>query len=113
MIEKKSVILLFLLFLRRNMFVRKGGDNNEMSMHRHDLLYLSRVAGIPQSQLRFVNNSPSGTGIIKYGNVCLSFDNGMSKEENPIYALFNTSLYEKVREGAKNLLKMNMQNNRK
>lgn len=113
MIEKKSVILLFLLFLRRNMLVRKGGDNNEMSMHRHDLLYLSRVAGIPQSQLRFVNNSPSETGIIKYGNVCLSFDNRMSKEENPIYALFNTSLYEKVREGAKNLLKMNMQNNRK
>ena len=45
--------------------------------------------------------SPSGTGIIKYGNVCIPFDNRMSKEENPIYALFNTNLHEKVREGAK------------
>lgn len=66
-----------------------------------DSLELSRVAGIPQSQLRFVNNSPSGTGIIKYGNVCIPFDNRMSKEENPIYALFNTNLHEKVRDGAK------------
>ena len=66
-----------------------------------DSLELSRVAGIPQSQLRFVNNSPSGTGIIKYGNVCIPFDNRMSKEENPIYALFNTNLHEKVRDRSK------------
>lgn len=58
---------------------------------------LSRVAGIPEAQLRFVNNSPSGTGIIKHGNVCIPFDNRMSKEENPIYALFNTNLHEKAR----------------
>ena len=57
---------------------------------------LSRVAGIPEAQLRFVNNSPSGTGIIKHGNVCIPFDNRMSKDENPIYALFNTNLHEKA-----------------
>lgn len=56
---------------------------------------LSRVAGIPEAQLRFVNNSPSGTGIIKHGSVCIPFDNRMGKEENPIYALFNTNLHEK------------------
>ncbi len=58
---------------------------------------LSRVAGIPEAQLRFVNNSPSGTGIIKHGNVCIPFDNRMGKEENPIYALFNTNLHEKAK----------------
>lgn len=57
---------------------------------------LSRVAGIPEAQLRFVNNSPSGTGIIKHGSVCIPFDNRMGKEENPIYALFNTNLHEKA-----------------
>ena len=56
---------------------------------------LSRAAGIPEAQLRFVNNSPSGTGIIKHGSVCIPFDNRMGKEENPIYALFNTNLHEK------------------
>ncbi len=64
-----------------------------------DRIELSRVAGIPQSQLKFVNNSPSGTGIIKYGNVCIPFDNRMSKEENPIYELFNTNLHEKAKVG--------------
>lgn len=39
-----------------------------------------RVAGIPEAQLRFVNNPPSGTGIIKHGNVCIPFDNRMGKE---------------------------------
>ena len=57
---------------------------------------LSRVAGIPEAQLRFVNHSPSGTGIIKHGSVCIPFDNRMGKEENPIYALFNTNLHEKA-----------------
>lgn len=61
---------------------------------------LSRVAGIPEAQLRFVNNSPSGTGIIKHGSICIPFDNRMSKEENPIYALFNTNLHEKVKKEA-------------
>lgn len=58
---------------------------------------LSKAAGIPEAQLRFVNNSPSGTGIIKHGSVCIPFDNRMGKEENPIYALFNTNLHEKSR----------------
>ena len=58
---------------------------------------LSRVAGIPEAQLRFVNHAPSGTGIIKHGSVCIPFDNRMGKEENPIYALFNTNLHEKSR----------------
>lgn len=33
----------------------------------------------------------------KHGGVCIPFDNRMEKEENPIYALFNTNLHEKAR----------------
>ncbi len=58
---------------------------------------LSRVAGIPEAQLRYVDNSPSGTGVIKYGSVCVPFDNRMEKETNPLYALFNTNLHEKAK----------------
>ncbi len=57
---------------------------------------LSRVAGIPEAQLKYVDNSPSGTGVIKYGSTCIPFDNRMEKEDNPLYALFNTNLHEKV-----------------
>ena len=32
---------------------------------------LSTAAGIPEAQLKYVDNSPSGTGIIKYGNTCI------------------------------------------
>ena len=59
---------------------------------------LSRVAGIPEAQLRFVNHSSSGMGIIKHGNLCIPFDNRMTREDNPIYALFNTNLHEKTEE---------------
>lgn len=61
---------------------------------------LSRVAGIPEAQLRFVDNSPSGTGIIKYGSTCIPFDNRMEKEKNPLYALFNTNLHEKAQKAS-------------
>ena len=57
---------------------------------------LSTAAGIPEAQLKYVDNSPSGTGIIKYGNSCIPFDNRMEKEANPLYALFNTNLHEKA-----------------
>ena len=57
---------------------------------------LSTAAGIPEAQLKYVDNSPSGTGIIKYGNTCIPFDNRMEKEANPLYALFNTNLHEKA-----------------
>ncbi len=57
---------------------------------------LSTAAGIPEAQLKYVDNSPSGTGIIKYGNTCIPFDNRMEKEDNPLYALFNTNLHEKA-----------------
>ena len=61
---------------------------------------MAEVIGVSEAQLRFVNNSPSGTGIIKHGSICIPFDNRMSKEENPIYALFNTNLHEKAKKGA-------------
>ena len=52
--------------------------------------------GLGDVYKRQVDNSPSGTGIIKYGNTCIPFDNRMEKEANPLYALFNTNLHEKA-----------------
>ena len=55
---------------------------------------LERVAGIPAAQLKYVSNSPAGTGIIKHGSVIVPFDSRMEKE-NKLYRLFNTNMHEK------------------
>lgn len=55
---------------------------------------LERVAGIPAAQLKYVSNSPAGTGIIKHGAVIVPFDSRMEKE-NHLYRLFNTNIHEK------------------
>lgn len=60
-----------------------------------DQVELSKVAGIPQSQLRYVNNASSGTGVIRHGGIVVPFDNRMEKQQNPLYTLFNTNLHEK------------------
>ena len=41
-----------------------------------------RVAGIPAAQLKYVSNSPAGTGIIKHGSVIVPFDSRMEKGNN-------------------------------
>lgn len=48
---------------------------------------LERVAGIPAAQLKYVSNSPAGTGIIKHGSVIVPFDSRMEKET--IYTNFS------------------------
>ncbi len=55
---------------------------------------LERVAGIPAAQLKYVSNSPAGTGIIKHGSVIVPFDSRMEKGNN-LYKLFNTNMHEK------------------
>ena len=60
-----------------------------------DSAKLSEVIGISEAQLRFVSNSPAGMGLIKCGNVVVSFDNQISKQSE-LYQLFNTNLHEKA-----------------
>lgn len=63
-----------------------------------DSAKLAEVLGVSDAQLRFVNNSPSGTGLIKCGSVVVPFDNTISKDTD-LYKLFNTNIHEKIAEG--------------
>ena len=56
---------------------------------------IAEVVGVSESQLEFVNNAPSGMGLIKCGNVIIPFDNTIRKDTE-IYKLYNTNLHEKM-----------------
>lgn len=63
-----------------------------------DSAKLAEVIGVSDAQLRFVSNSPSGTGLLKCGNVVIPFDNQISKESD-LYKLYNTNIHEKIAMG--------------
>ena len=63
-----------------------------------DSAKLAEVLGVSDAQLRFVNNSPGGTGLIKCGSVVVPFDNTISKD-TALYKLYNTNIHEKIAEG--------------
>ena len=65
-----------------------------------DAVKIEETLGISKTQLRFVSNSPIGTGLLKSGAVVVPFDNQISKDTE-IYKLVNTNIYEKFEE-AKN-----------
>lgn len=56
---------------------------------------MAEVIVVSEAQLRFVTNSQSGMGLLKCGNVVISFDNQISKDTS-LYKLYNTNLHEKV-----------------
>lgn len=58
---------------------------------------MAEVIGVSDAQLRFVTNSQSGMGLIKCGNVVISFDNQISKDTS-LYKLYNTNLHEIIEE---------------
>lgn len=62
-----------------------------------DSAKLAEVIGVSDAQLRFVNNSPSGTGLIKCGSVVIPFDNTIQKD-TALYKLYNTNIHEKIAE---------------
>lgn len=63
-----------------------------------DSAKLAETIGVSDAQLRFVNNSSSGTGLLKCGSVVIPFDNRISKGTD-LYRLYNTNLHEKIAEG--------------
>ena len=63
-----------------------------------DSAKLAEVIGVSDAQLRFVSNSPSGTGLIKCGSVVIPFDNTIGKD-TAFYKLYNTNIHEKIAEG--------------
>ena len=58
-----------------------------------DSAKLAEVIGVSDAQLRFVSNSPSGTGLIKCGSVVIPFDNTIGKD-TALYKLYNTNIHE-------------------
>ena len=58
-----------------------------------DSAKLAEVIGVSDAQLRFVSNSPSGTGLIKCGSTVIPFDNTISKDSE-LYQLYNTNIHE-------------------
>ena len=58
-----------------------------------DLSELSEVIGVSNAQLKYVENSEPGTGLIKCGNVIIPFDNRIGKDTG-LYRLYNTNLHE-------------------
>ena len=56
---------------------------------------LAEVLNISEAQLKYVVNSPSGTGLLKHGNSVVPFDNRIDKKTD-LYQLFNTNLHERL-----------------
>ena len=56
---------------------------------------MSEVIRVSEAQLRFVTNTASGMGLIKFGSVMLPFDNQSSKDAD-LYRLYNTNIHEKI-----------------
>lgn len=60
---------------------------------------IEETTGISGAQLRYVNNSQRGMGLLKCGNIVIPFDNRISRESS-LYRLYNTDLHEKIAEGS-------------
>ena len=50
---------------------------------------------VSDAQLRFVSNANPGTGLIRFANIIIPFNNVIEKT-NPVYAIYNTNLHEKI-----------------
>ena len=61
---------------------------------------IAEAVGISDAQLRFVTNSPKGTGLLKFGNVVVPFDATVPKEST-LYDLYNTNIHEKIEQKQK------------
>ena len=75
-------------------------DNTEfvllMKQSLEDGALLAKTIGISPAELRYVTNSPIGTGVVKFGNTVVPFDATLPKDYL-FYQLFNTNMHEKVK----------------
>ena len=65
-----------------------------------DAKKMEEVLGVSDAQLRYVTNSPVGTGLLKCGSAIVPFDNEIGKDTE-IYKVVNTNIYEKFEEAKK------------
>ena len=54
---------------------------------------MEEVLNVSAEQLRYVMNSPAGTGLIKCGSVIIPFDNQIGKNTE-LYKIYNTNIHE-------------------
>lgn len=62
-----------------------------------DIEKITEALEISPEQLNYVINSPSGTGLLKFGTTVVPFDNTVEKDSE-LYKLYNTNIYEKIAE---------------
>lgn len=63
---------------------------------------LSAFKNISEAQIQFITSAPAGTGILRFGDVVISIDARIDKD-NPIYDVFNTNPNEKAQKMQKQL----------
>lgn len=54
-----------------------------------DIARIGEVLNISDAQLKYVEENPRGTGLIKFGSIIIPFDNRIS-EKSKLYEMFNT-----------------------
>ena len=69
---------------------------------------VAEIIGASEVQLRFVTNTASGMGLIKWGPVVIPFDNQISKDTD-LYRLHNTNIHEKIAEQKKHKMQNNVE----
>ena len=62
-----------------------------------DQMDLKNALKLTAAQLKYITNNPVGTGLLKFGDNIVPFDNRMSKS-SMLYQLYNTNIHEKARE---------------
>lgn len=61
-----------------------------------DAAALGRALGdISEAQIKYTANAEPGTGLIRFGNTIIPFNNKIAKD-NPVYDVYNTNLHEKT-----------------
>lgn len=50
---------------------------------------------ISKAQIKYATNATPGTGLVRFGNTIIPFDNRIDKS-NPVYDVYNTNMHEKV-----------------
>ena len=56
------------------------------------------ILKMSDAQMKLITNAPRGTGIMKFGDKLLAFDNTIPKNSS-LYQMFNTNLHEKAAMG--------------
>lgn len=56
---------------------------------------LKAFPNISTAQMKYATNAAKGTGLVKFGDTVIPFDNRIDKE-NPVYDVYNTNMHEKI-----------------